>query len=174
MPKEIHLRLSEDSRSNSPENHEAAGHNPGSPNLGNNRDSNELKDIRESLMHVAQGSHRAEFLPKVREFFRKCGIDPDHVDPVPGGEGYNHIVYDYNPPEEEAKVVKIPKVGNLLALNHDAKDEAEHHPLLAKYFADFMLPTEVRTDPDSGMYLLVQKAIKGKTVTNKTMNSSVY
>lgn len=113
---------------------------------------------------------KAEFLPEVANFLKNCKINTEFVNAVPMGKGSNHLVYEYNPPGQEKQVIKIPRTNFIGTLNAGKADEEKQIFTVRKYFPDFMPQTEVRLDPVSHLYLILQNKVIGKAVNNRTVN----
>jgi hypothetical protein len=116
---------------------------------------------------------KAEFLPSAKQFFENCGLDASRINPVPLGEGLAHIVYAYTSPEGKAQVIKISKPESTGLMNQGRRDESENIRLITKYFGQFAVPTEIRSDPTTGRYVIIQDAIEGKPITNKSQTPEI-
>lgn len=117
----------------------------------------------EAKQNISFGS--AEFVPAIRSLLTKCGIDPETINPVPVGEGANHIVYKS---KDGLSVIKIPKSSSATTMNMGHKDEQIQIEKIQKAFSNFSLPTKIQRDSESNQYVVVQKAVEGKPVTNHT------
>lgn len=122
-------------------------------------------EIVSKSLQESKVSPSAVFLPEVVRFFENCGIQSKYVDPVKIGKGANHTVFMYSPPGEEAMVIKIPNES--ASLSESELEEKRNINVIQKAFGKYTLPTEVRKDQSSGKYCVVQKAVKGRAVTNK-------
>jgi len=71
------------------------------------------------------------------------------------------------------KVIKIPRESTIGMMNSGRNDERENIALAMKYFPNFAVPTEVRTDIDSGKYIVVQDAVEGPPVTNMSQTKEI-
>lgn len=116
---------------------------------------------------------RAEFLPATAEFFRRCGIDPQYVNPTPLGEGLTNVVFAYIAPDGSNKVVKLAREARKGFMSTGYEQDAQNIALVKKFFGEYAVPTEIHRDPETGKYLIVQDAIEGKAVTNKLETQSV-
>ena len=116
---------------------------------------------------------RAEFLPSAKQFFEHCGLDSSRINPVPLGEGFTHIVFSYTSPEGRAQVVKVSKPETAGLMNKGRRDESENISLITKYFSAFAVPTEIRSDPTTGKYVIIQDAVKGAPITNKSQTPEI-
>lgn len=116
---------------------------------------------------------RAEFLPSAKKFFENCGLDPARINPVPLGEGFTHVVFSYTSPEGRAQVVKVSKPETEGLMNKGRRDESENINLITKYFGAFAVPTEIRSDPTTGKYVIIQDAVKGAPITNKSQTPEI-
>ncbi len=110
---------------------------------------------------------RAEFMPSTAEFFRRCGIDPQYVNPTPLGEGLTNVVFSYIAPDGSPKVIKMARQMRKGFMSTGYEQDAENIALVKKYFGEYAVPTEIHKDPDTNNYLIVQDAIEGKAITNK-------
>lgn len=117
--------------------------------------------------------NRAEFLPAITAFFKNCGIDPERVNPVPMGEGLTNVVFAYQAPDGSSKVVKIAREMRKGFMSAGYEHDADNIALVRKYFGAYAVPTEIRKDPASPKYLILQDAIAGKPVTNKLESQSI-
>jgi len=126
---------------------------------------------QEKTQETQYGS--AEFLPEIRSLLASCGMDPATINPVPIGEGANHIVFLGKNKDGEAFVIKIPKRSSPTTMNVGYKDEQEQIAKIRKAFPNFSLPTEVHVDEKTGQYIVVQKAVEGKPITNHTTDPSL-
>ena len=108
---------------------------------------------------------KAVFLPKIGTFLENCGIKTEYVNPIAIGKGANHTVFLYSPPNEEKMVIKIPN--ETASLSQDQTEEQRSIEVTKNAFGKYTLPTEVKVDKISGKYCIVQKAVKGKAITNK-------
>ncbi len=117
--------------------------------------------------------NRAEFLPATTAFFKNCGIDPERVNPVPMGEGLTNVVFAYQAPDGSSKVVKIAREMRKGFMSAGYEHDADNIALVRKYFGAYAVPTEIRKDPASPKYLILQDAIAGKPVTNKLESQSI-
>lgn len=122
-------------------------------------------EIIAKSMQEAKEMPTAVFLPEVVRFFENCGIQSEYVDPAKIGKGANHTVFMYNPPGEEPMVIKIPNES--ASLSESELEEKRNINVIQKAFGKYTLPTEVRKDQSSGKYCVVQKAVKGRAITNK-------
>lgn len=116
---------------------------------------------------------RAEFLPATAEFFRRCGIDPQYVNPTPLGEGLTNVVFAYIAPDGSNKVVKLAREARKGFMSTGYEQDAQNIALVKKFFGEYAVPTEIHRDPETGKYLIVQDAVDGKAVTNKLETQSV-
>lgn len=116
---------------------------------------------------------RAEFLPATAEFFRRCGIDPQYVNPTPLGEGLTNVVFAYIAPDGSNKVVKLAREARKGFMSTGYEQDAQNIALVKKFFGEYAVPTEIHRDPETGKYLIVQDAVEGKAVTNKLETQSV-
>lgn len=116
---------------------------------------------------------KAEFLPDTVSFFHRCGIDATLVNPVPMGEGLNHVVFEYMSKEGGKKVIKVPRESTKGMMNNGTHDERENITLVMKYFPDFAVPTQIKIDPDTKNYIVVQDAVEGTPVTNKSQTNEI-
>ena len=112
---------------------------------------------------ISYGS--AEFLPEINTLLIACDIDPSIVNPVSIGEGANHIVFRAT---DGSFVVKIPKSESKVTMNMGHEDEQKQINKIKKAFPNFSLPTEIRGDEKTGKYIVIQKAVDGKSITNHT------
>lgn len=111
---------------------------------------------------------RAVFLPSAVQFFEHCGLDASRINPAPIGEGLNHLVFSYDNPNGTKQVVKVTKPETLGLQNKGRRDESENITLITKYFSQFAVPTEIRSDPATGKYVIIQNAVEGEPITNKS------
>lgn len=116
---------------------------------------------------------RAEFLPETAAFLRGCGIDPERVNPIPMGEGLTNVVFSYAAPDGSQKVIKIARQARKGFMSAGYDHDAENIALVKKFFGSYAVPTELRQDQATGKYVMLQDAIVGKPVTNKTESASV-
>lgn len=116
---------------------------------------------------------RAVFLPSAVTFFENCGLDVSRIDPVPMGEGLNHIVFSYANPDGRKQVVKVSKPETIGLQNNGRRDESENITLIKKYFSQFAVPTEIRSDPSTGKYLVLQDEVHGDPITNKSHTPNI-
>lgn len=116
---------------------------------------------------------KAEFLPATVSFLERCGINPDHVDPRPLGQGFTHIVFSYHPEGEPARVVKIPRGVSSGFMSGSFVEDQDNIAMVRKFFGDYSVPTEVRMDQTTGKYLYVQDIVGGKPVTSLTESQSI-
>lgn len=116
---------------------------------------------------------RAEFLPETSAFLKGCGIDPERVNPIPMGEGLTNVVFWYDAPDGSRKVVKIARQARKGFMSAGYHHDAENIALVKKFFGSYAIPTELRRDQATGKYVMLQDAIVGKPVTNKTESASV-
>ena len=117
--------------------------------------------------------NRAEFLPETAAFLKGCGIDPDLVNPIPLGEGLTNVVFSYASPDGSQKVIKIARQARKGFMSAGYHHDAENIALVKKFFGSYAVPTELRQDQATGKYLMLQDAITGTPVTNKTESASV-
>lgn len=118
--------------------------------------------------HETPSEVRAVFLPSAVQFFEHCGLDASRINPAPIGEGFNHLVFSYDNPNGTKQVVKVVKPETLGLMNKGRRDESENITLITKYFSQFAVPTEIRSDPTSGKYLIIQNEVHGTPITNKS------
>jgi len=118
-------------------------------------------------------SGRAEFMPETAAFLKGCGIDPELVNPIPLGEGLTNVVFSYASPDGSNKVIKIARQARKGFMSAGIHHDAENIALVKKFFGAYAVPTELRQDPATGKYLMLQDAIVGTPVTNKTESASV-
>lgn len=116
---------------------------------------------------------RAEFMPSTAEFFRRCGIDPQYVNPTPLGEGLTNVVFSYIAPDGSPKVIKMARQMRKGFMSTGYEQDAENIALVKKYFGEYAVPTEIHKDPTTNNYLIVQDAIEGKAITNKIETQGV-
>ncbi|MFZ5535007.1 MAG: hypothetical protein ACOY3M_02525 [Patescibacteria group bacterium] len=116
---------------------------------------------------------RAEFMPATAEFFRRCGIDPQYVNPTPLGEGLTNVVFSYIAPDGSPKVIKMARQMRKGFMSTGYDQDTENIALVKKYFGEYAVPTEIHKDPESERYLIVQDAIEGKAITNKIETQGV-
>jgi len=116
---------------------------------------------------------RAEFLPQTADFFRRCGIDPNYVNPTPLGEGFTSVVFSYIAPDGTNKVVKVSRGISKGLMSTGAEQDIENIALVKKYFGSYAVPTEVRKDPESGKFVIVQDAVVGKPITNQLETQAI-
>lgn len=116
---------------------------------------------------------KATFLPATDSFLRKCGINPEYVNPIPIGGGLTHIVFDYQPPGTEEKVVKIPRAVSTGFMSTGYQADLENIKLTQKYFGPYAVDTQVRMDTATGKYLYVQDKVDGKPITSLTESQTV-
>lgn len=116
----------------------------------------------------ADSQVRAVFLPSAITFFENCGLDASRINPAPIGEGLNHLVFSYDNPNGTKQVVKVTKPETLGLQNKGRRDESENITLITKYFSQFAVPTEIRSDPATGKYVIIQKSVEGTPITNKS------
>jgi len=119
--------------------------------------------LHEKKPKISYGS--AEFLPEISTLLLTCGIDPSTVNPVSIGEGANHKVFRA---KDGSFVVKVPKSESKVTMNMGHEDEQEQINKIQKAFPNFSLPTEIHGDKKTGKYIVVQKAVEGKPITNHT------
>lgn len=129
--------------------------------------------IEHTVSPEAPSQIRAEFLPSAKLFFENCGLDSSRIDPIPIGEGYNHMVFAYHSPESVEKVIKIPKPETQGLMNKGRRDESENIHVITKYFSQFTVPTEIRSDPATGKYLIIQNVVEGDPITNKSQTPEI-
>lgn len=116
---------------------------------------------------------RAAFLPETAEFFRRCGVDPSRVNPVPIGEGFYHVVFAYVTPEGHDKVVKIPKAQRKGYMSSGMNQDKENAEIIRKFFGSYAISSETRKDPQTGDYLFIQDRVQGKTLTSELETSAM-
>lgn len=109
---------------------------------------------------------RAQFLPETAEFFRRCGVDPERVNPIPIGEGFTNIAFFYIAPEGTHRVVKIARRVSKGFMSTGYEQDVEDIALVKKYFGSYALPTEVRKDPQTGNWVIIQDMVRGKVLTS--------
>lgn len=109
---------------------------------------------------------RAEFTTQTADFLRRCDVDPNSVNPIPLGEGFYHVVFEYIAPDGSNKVIKIPKATRRGYMSSGVSEDIENGKLLKRFFGSYAVPSEVRTDPVTGNYLFIQDKISGKTLTS--------
>ncbi len=117
-------------------------------------------------------AQKAVLTHETAEFLTRCGLDSEKVNPVPLGQGANHLVYAYEN-GEEAQVIKIPKVKSKVTMNAGKEDEAFNLRTCQEAFGEFILPTKIMGNAETGDYCIVQKAVKGKSVSNKNLNPAI-
>lgn len=116
---------------------------------------------------------RAEFLPETVAFLKGCGIDPERVNPIPLGEGLTNVVFSYAAPDGSQKVIKIARRARKGFMSAGLHHDEENIALVKKFFGSYAVPTELRRDQATGKYIMLQDAIVGTPVTNKTESASV-
>jgi hypothetical protein len=116
---------------------------------------------------------KAEFLPATMGFFQSVGISHEHVNPVPIGEGLTNVVFAYQPPESPKKVIKIARQMRKGFMSTGYDQDRDNIALVRKYFGAYAVPTEIRINPETKQYLIVQDAVTGKAVTNRTESAHV-
>lgn len=131
------------------------------------------KSIHNLLPKGMPHSDKAVLLPSIALLLSNCGVSPEYVNAVQIGEGAFHRVFLYSPPGEEAMVVKIPKTDSIVAINSGQSDEAEQIALMGEFFPQYVLPTEIRKDETTGKYIILQKAVKGRPITNHNYNDAL-
>jgi len=107
----------------------------------------------------------AVFTNETKELLIKCGINPDHVNPIPMGKGANHTVFSYSIPGQEKQVVKIPNPKSVGTLTKGMIEEDANIATVVKAFPRYSIPTSVKKDPNSDQYCIVQQAVEGVPLT---------
>lgn len=116
---------------------------------------------------------QAEFLPDTKAFLSRCGVDPAFVNPVPMGEGLNHIVFFYQPIDGKNRVVKVVREASKGVMHEGVQDEKENIDLAKKYFGAYVVPTDIVVDPESDRYVVIQDMVEGKPVNSLSQTSSI-
>jgi hypothetical protein len=116
---------------------------------------------------------KAEFLPSTKLLFNAVDVDASRVNPVPLGEGLNHIVFSYASPDGRQRVVKIPRESTQGMMVGGHTDERENIDLVQKYFPQYAVPTEILTDQNTGAYVITQDVVKGTPITNKSRTKEI-
>lgn len=131
--------------------------------------------LGESLVNTEAGKiamPKAEFLPWVTQLLTSCGIEPSAVDPVPLGEGANHVVFRYRDSSESASVIKIPKINSHATMNAGQDDEANQIRLVSEIFPDHVVPTRIVSGKEKDAYVVIQREVKGKPVSTETITQA--
>jgi len=107
----------------------------------------------------------AVFTNETKELLTKCGLNPDHVNPIPIGKGANHTVFSYEIPGKEKQVIKIPNPHSAASLTKGMIEEDANITTVIAAFPRFAIPTLIKKDPDSDRYCIVQQAVTGTPLT---------
>ncbi len=135
--------------------------------------------IQENLQSTETISQKpfytSTFTHDISDSLSRIGIRVDYVNPTPLGEGANHLVYSYLLPQEKPRVIKIAKTKSVTTLTHGgSQGEKEGIELAKKTFLNYAADTEVKNDPKKqDKYVVIQEAVKGKPISNKTILNSV-
>jgi|GEM_PF-733675 len=109
---------------------------------------------------------RAEFTKQTADFLRRCDVDPNYVNPMPLGEGFYHVVFEYIAPDGSNKVIKIPKATRRGYMSSGVSEDLENGKLLKRFFGSYAVQSEVRMDEATGNHLFIQDMVRGKTLTS--------
>ncbi|PIY69076.1 hypothetical protein COY90_02610 [Candidatus Roizmanbacteria bacterium CG_4_10_14_0_8_um_filter_39_9] len=116
---------------------------------------------------------KADLLPEFASFLTAVHLNPDNLDPVPIGQGANHVVFSYKEPGKDELVVKMPKAGSATSMVAGKYEEDISIKTIQNAFPGYTLPTDVREDKSSGKYCVVQKMVKGIPVTNHNKDPKI-
>lgn len=128
--------------------------------------SPELSPQLQTKVNLPQ--YTASFTQPISEALKRCNIATEFINPVPLGQGSNHLVYLYTVPNEPVRVIKMAKAKSPTTLTHDGGKGAEEGIEIAqKAFGSYAAEAEVRIDPqDAERYFVIQDLVKGKPITN--------
>lgn len=111
--------------------------------------------------------YTAEFTRQTEEFLTRSGVSTEYVNPIPIGQGANHVVFSLDEPGKEKRVLKIAKPSTLSTMTEGHVGEKEGYDQATSYFTDKYIPkTIVHKDTQTDFYCVVQDAVKGKELTN--------
>lgn len=135
-----------------------------------------LPIVEQKQNNISPPQFSASFTKPITEALSRCNISIEHINPVPLGQGANHVVYEYDPPGEHKKVIKIAKTASHTTLTHDGGRGAEEGISIAqKAFGSYAASAEVRIDPkDPDRYFVIQDLVKGKAITNHRIKNNPY
>lgn len=116
----------------------------------------------------------ASFTQSISEALKRCNIATEFINPVPLGQGSNHLVYLYTIPNEPERVIKMAKAKSPTTLTHDGGKGAEEGIEIAKNaFGSYAADAQIRIDPqDAERYFVIQDLVKGKPITNLRIKQS--
>lgn len=115
-------------------------------------------------------SSRAEFTRSISESLVRCGVNLNYVNPVPLGQGANHLVYEYNLPGEPRRVLKIAKAKSISTLTNDHNEERVNYNRAMRIFPRFTIGTFILQDPQSDFYCTAQDRVDGVPLTSRHSN----
>jgi len=118
--------------------------------------------------------YTATFTQPISEALKRCAITTEFINPVPLGQGSNHLVYLHTVPNEPVRVIKMAKAKSPTTLTHDGGKGAEEGIEIAKKaFGSYAAEAEVRIDPqDAERYFVIQDLVNGKPITNIRVKQS--
>ncbi|MFH0773006.1 MAG: hypothetical protein V1922_01730 [bacterium] len=124
------------------------------------------------LLDHKQLIYTAEFTKQTAEALGRCGVSTEYINPVPIGQGANHVVFEIDEPGTEKKVLKICKPATITTMTEGHIGEKEGYDQATSYFTDKYIPkTEVYKDPQSDFFCVIQNAVKGKEISNLSLRN---
>jgi len=111
---------------------------------------------------------QVDFTKATAESLRRCGIDVDAMTVSYLGEGANHKVYLCKQEGQPDQVLKIGKEKSVTTMTNNHVEEDANYALAKEFFPGFTLETRTLSDPTSDFYCILQDAVKGKPLTNKS------
>jgi hypothetical protein len=138
----------------------------------------DIKKLRKQLARMPRimeyprrQPEKAHFRPAIRESLQRCGVQVDYVKQIPPlGMGEGYVVFLYQEPGKEERVLKIPLVRKITSMTQNRKEDEENYKVAKRAFGDYVPETVICPDPkDKSFYCILQEKKTGKQVTSAMM-----
>ncbi len=118
--------------------------------------------------------YTAQFTKETEAALKRCEVDTNYVNPVPLNFGANHVVFSMDEPGKKKRVIKITKEKSVTTMTEGHKGERENFELARSYFSEKYIPhTDVKKDPQSDFFCVVQDTVTGKEITNLSIKNKM-